>query len=158
MKIPAFLIFFCFSLFTASGIYAANNALVSDYPSPSGSYNRMVLSPPASTTTPYSCSGPNDKGQLYYDSALKNLRLCAYINGSYQTVNSNAVESCFTRFCSVNALTTTSCFAASPCPAGYTQAKNSGTPIAPYFQNTTNGSYTVFTTACCGSSSTVLPT
>ncbi len=158
MKILNFTVSLSIFLFAACGsIYAANTALVSNYPSPNGSYNKIVITPqPGATGTSYSCTGANDLGQIYYDSAAKNLRLCAKVNGAYMTVSTG--ETCFNRFCSVNSLTTTSCFAASPCPAGFTQAKNSGTPIADYFQNTTNGNYTVFTTACCNSGSPVLPT
>lgn len=154
MKVCAFILTLYFSLFAACGAFAAKNSLVSDYPSPSGSYNKIVIAPQA--TTSFTCASANDLGQIYYNSGTKNLQLCAKVNGAFTTVLSS--ETCFNRYCSVNALTTTSCFAASPCPGGYTQAKSSGTPIADYFQTTVNGNYTVFTTACCSSGSPVLPT
>jgi hypothetical protein len=158
MKILATILFLYCSLFTAEGIFAANTTLTTEYPSPNGSYNKVIITPQPTTNITCNAANPQNVGLLYYSGNA--LQLCANVNvgGVFTPTPVPANQTCFNRFCSVNAITLISCFPANPCPAGYTQAEISGTPIADSFSTTTNGNYTVFTTACCSSGSPVLPT
>jgi hypothetical protein len=161
MKIIAFTLFLYFSLFAACGIYAANTTLISNYPAPNGSYNQIVVKPQATTT--FTCASQNDIGQLYYNTATNVLELCANVNSTPTQILSYD-QTCFNRFCCTgtgcnNTCTTTTNFTVgNPCPAGFTQAKSSGAPLVDHFSNSVNGSYTVYTTACCTSGSPIIPT
>jgi hypothetical protein len=166
MKILTFTLSLYFSLFAACAAYAANTTLISNYPAPNGSYNQIVITPQTGATgTSFPCASQGDVGQLYYDTATNILQLCANVGSpAVPTKITTSSETCFNRFCCVGTgcnttcATTTNFTTGNPCPAGYTQAKSSGTRIVDNFSNAVNGSYTVYTTACCTSSSPVLPT
>src|SRR5665213_33382 len=101
MKIFVFT-FLYFTIWIATGVYAGNTTLVSNYPAPSGSYNKIVIQSLATNPT---CSSTN-KGLIFIDNVSKTLQLCA--NGQATPVPSG--ESCFNRFSNAGA---------SACPAGY---------------------------------------
>jgi len=148
MKIFVFTLFLYFSFFAACGIYAGNSTLISNYPAPSGAYNKVVIQ----TQSTVDCSTTsNNAGLLFFNTATNTLQLCAKVNG--QTVAILAGETCFNRFCSSGP----SCFdpAATACPSGYTQAKNNGPALIDNF--TTASGYTVYSTVCCNTNSSVHP-
>ncbi len=136
MKILIFTLFLCFSLFAARDIYAATNTLISNYPAPSGSYNKIMLQN-LQTPTPV-CSAANN-GLLFYTN--NNLQICA--NG--QVVPVGAVA-CFNRFCYSTTQTPCSYSPSPTCPSPYTLVTLSGGPDN--FQATTTG-YWVYTAVCC---------
>lgn len=151
MRILTIILSLYLSLFAANSIYAANTTLTTDYPSPSGSYNKVVISPPAGYTPP--CNATNI-GLLFYSGNA--LELCALVKVSAtNTLTPEVVpasQTCFNRFWQGPAAAP-----AFGCPAGYTQGQMGGTAIT---DNFTNGSYTVKSTVCCtsGASSPILPT
>ncbi len=159
MKILVFTLFLYFSLFATCGIYAANTTLISDYPAPVGSYNKVVLQNLQATPA---CSASN-AGLLFFNTSTNTLQLCAKVNSVPVTIPSG--ETCFNRFCACAGSCDATCTATTkftvgnPCPSGYTQAKyNVGQPLVDHFIVTSGPpTYTVYSTVCCSTGSTVLP-
>jgi hypothetical protein len=179
MKIIAFTLFLYFSIFAPCNTFAGNNSLTASYPTPSGSYNALVL---GTQTGSASCASGNS-GMLLSDPSTGALELCT---NSGSTTPVPYGETCFNRFCScctsgascpggVSGCTTTACsiaahgFVGNPCPSSlnYTQGQMTISGVVqPISDSFTSGTapapvYTVYSTLCCytpAGSSTVLPT
>jgi hypothetical protein len=152
MKTLVLTLFFYFSLFTAYDIYAGNSTMIANYPAPNGSYNNVVLN--TQLTTNIDCSIASNAGLLFMNSTLNALEIC--VNG--QTVPVPYPETCFNRFCSTGgspACPAGNFSTGSNCPVGFTQATVNGQLLVDPF--ITSASFTVYSTLCCNSSTTVLP-
>ncbi len=166
MKIFIFALFLYFSILATCGIYAGNNTLLSSYPAPNGSYNKVTLQ---NLSVNPDCTQASNAGQLFIDTSTNTLQMCTK-DGTNKPVPYN--ETCFNRFCSCTAggCSSASCnasgFTGSPCPAGYVQGKyTTGGVVKPINDPfTTSAGYTVYSTVCCNGNgtpngnSTVLPT
>jgi hypothetical protein len=152
MKILALTLFLYFSLFTSHIIYAGNTTMVSNYPAPSGSYNKVVITPQAGPApTNVDCTVPSNAGLLFLytdtSSGKQSLEICAN-NGNPIVVP--YPETCFNRFCSCPGpyCVGSSC-TFNGCPTGYTQA----TSIVDNFTTSSTPTVTVYSTVCCSAPS-----
>ena len=150
MKILGFIILLSLFLLAGSDVFAGNTTLNAPYPAPSGSYNKVVLSPidPTASTV---CSG-NNEGLLFMNTNTNQLELC--VKGNPTSVP--YPETCFNRFCTAGDSTcssTNNFNNGQPankiivCPSGYTQASNSGNALVDNFPPAVG--ITVYSTVCC---------
>jgi hypothetical protein len=173
MKILVLSLFLYFSIFSACVIYAGNDSLIANYPSPSASYNKIVIN--TQTATPVGCSSSN-VGLLFMHTdpftAAQTLQLCANLNGTATLIPFGTA--CFNRYCTnggtpvgtaPNQDPTTSCPVGSSnfsvgnnCPSGFTQATTGGGADQVDSFSVANG-ITVYSIVCCYtlSSSSVYP-
>jgi len=104
MKRLVFILFFYFSIFSASTIYAGNNSMTANYPAPAGSYNKVVLQNLQGTdpdcTLLYNGTVYTNAGLLFMHtdaSGNQSLEMCTN-DGTAKAVP--YPEVCFNRFCS----------------------------------------------------------
>lgn len=147
MKILVPIFFLYFSIFANCDLYAGNTTLIANYPATLGSYNKIMLSAQANPNI--TCSNASNAGLLFINSTTNTLEVCA--NG--QSTPVPYPETCFNQFCS--STTATPC-SFNGCPQGYSQATyNGGQPMVDSFQ--TAPSNFVYSTVCCSTGSTILP-
>ena len=163
MKILILTLFVYFPFFAAYSAWAGTNTLVANYPAPTGSYNRVVLSSPPPATTDTTCSTTN-AGLLFmspdtYAITNQDLEICAASpNGTNTYSTPSFPQVCFNRFCSTKS--GTSCFTSHPiCPTGYAQLADNGVPLGipnnpdgtamPPDQLTADSGFFVYSTVCC---------
>lgn len=156
MKIITFIFFLYFSIYANGGTFAANNSLNSNYPSPSGSYNKIVITPPPPAGyANFICNNASNVGMLYYDTASNTMQLCAKLNGVPTPVPANEV--CFNRFWNSGGATVPN-----GCPTINGQAYTQATTMPPdsFTTAASCGPYTpckVYSTVCCSANSVVHP-
>ncbi len=163
MKKLVLILFLCFSLLaTGTTIYAASDTLNANYPPTKGTYKELDLEKYQSAGG-ITCDGTGaTEGLLYMNTTNKNLEIC--VNGTATAVPYK--ETCFNLFCSCPGQSCALCTSTAnftngtnPCPTGYTQAKITVGAVQPLQdQFTSSTGYTIYSTACCNSNSSVLPT
>lgn len=155
MKILLITLLFYFSILQNPGLFAATSTIVSNYPAPGGSYNKIVLGNIAAGATPVCSTGitnaPINTGLIFVDPGTNNLTLCATTISGGTTIGIKVpyYQVCFNRFWDISA------GAAIPngCPAGYTASAYGNDTFS-----SDGGAPKAYSTTCCSNGSILLKT
>ena len=150
MKIINFTLLVYFSLLSSSVVFAGNSNVVANYPAPSGSYNKVVLTNMQGSVP--DCSVQDSTGAyinagllfLYTDPLNGNKQSLELCTNTGSTKPIPYPEQCFNRFCHGNCNFSSN---GNACPTGYTQAIQNGAPIIDRYAASTN--YVISSTVCC---------